>query len=123
MDQLSADERLELLKKVFNVYKENNVDGKLESPKFYDQLITDLTQQKFDRKFHLSVEAQVKADQKDLAEKVSKEIKAVLASVSPQDFDVKISAKVGVGDQMAPIEGASRVFEDKGEDVITHKQG
>lgn len=70
-----------------------------------------MTSQKFERKFHLQVEGKVKADQKDKAEEIKTKISELLKGVANGDKDVQISAKIGVGDKMAPIENANVVME------------
>lgn len=81
-----------------------------------------MTSQTFERKFHLQVEGKVKADQKDKAEEIKTKISELLKGVANGDKDVQISAKIGVGDKMAPIENANGVMEE-GKKTIEHKQG
>jgi thiol-disulfide isomerase/thioredoxin len=64
----------------------------------------------------------LKADQADLATRIVEEVKDLLKGVSNGNKRVSISAKIGVGDQIAPIQNANYVFQD-GKTTVEHKQG
>mmetsp|Transcript_89573 Transcript_89573/g.123647 ORF Transcript_89573/g.123647 Transcript_89573/m.123647 type:complete len:145 (+) Transcript_89573:58-492(+) len=118
----SAEERSDLLVKLYDVYKKHGVEDKLDAPKHLDQLVTDVGSKKFDRHHHIVVEGQLKADQAALAKDVIKDIEEVLKNVDDGDKQIEITAKIGKGDMIQDIENASVVF-GEGKKTIKHNEG
>jgi thiol-disulfide isomerase/thioredoxin len=118
----SVEERQKLLLDVYEVYKKHGVEKNLESPQLVDQLITDVASKSFERELIFKAEGSLKADQADSADKITEEVKDLLKGVAADNKKVDISAKIGAGDQIAPIENANYVFQD-GKTTVEHKQG
>lgn len=119
---MSNDERQKLLLDVYEVYKNHDVEKKLESPQLVDQLITDVSGKSFQRELVFMAKGTLKADQASIATKITQEVNDVLKGVAAQNKKVSYSAKIGVGDQIAPIENANYVNKD-GQTTVNHEQG
>lgn len=122
LSEFSSEERQNLLLSVYEVFKKHGVEKKLNAPKVMDQLVTDLVTKKFDRYLHFVVGGQLKASDSELATQIKEEVNDLLKGISKDDREVEISAKIGVGDQIKPIENASVVF-GEGKETIEHKEG
>lgn len=107
---LTVDERQKLLLDVYDVYKKHGLESKLGSPQLYDQLITDIASKSFQRELIIEAKGTLKADQAEVATKISAEVSDVLKGVAANNKKVAFSAKIGIGDQVGPIENANFVF-------------
>ena len=122
LSALTTDEKAKLMNDVNNAFSSNDAAKNLGSLKMYDQLVTNLGGLDFNRETVLVVEANFKTDQSAVADKVKEQIKEALKGINNDNYQLDISCKVGVGDNVADIENATKVS-DSSECTIKHNEG